>query len=138
MCLHGLIPLVQAVARDAELTRQLRNRFAARSHLTHRFELELRRELLTLDHGTPPGPLSPLSGVRISRATPGSLLSTNRPVDRDRREWRPSTTWPVSTCPFPARRHRARSPMQRRCACPPPRRWAARHPHAAVPTGPWP
>src|SRR3546814_3877536 len=61
MCLHGLIPLVQAVARDAELTRQLRNRFAARSHLTHRFELELRRELLTLDHGTPPGPLSPLS-----------------------------------------------------------------------------
>src|SRR3546814_2148736 len=71
MCLHGLIPLVQAVARDAELTRQLRNRFAARSHLTHRFELELRRELLTLDHGTPPGPLSPLSGVRISRATPG-------------------------------------------------------------------
>src|SRR3546814_13936950 len=74
----GLIPLVQAVARDAELTRQLRNRFAARSHLTHRFELELRRELLTLDHGTPPGPLSPLSGVRISRATPGSLLSTNK------------------------------------------------------------
>src|SRR3546814_3721020 len=75
MGLHGLIPLVQAVARDAELTRQLRNRFAARSHLTHRFELELRRELLTLDHGAPPGPLSPLSGVRISRATPGSLSS---------------------------------------------------------------
>src|SRR3546814_15919789 len=121
MCLHGLIPLVQAVARDAELTRQLRSRFAARSHLTHRFELELRRELLTLDHGTPPGPLSPLSGVRISRATPGSLLSTNRPVDRDRRELRPSTTWPVSTCPFPARRHLARNPMPRRCACPSPR-----------------
>src|SRR3546814_19268750 len=100
MCLHGLIPLVQAVARDAELTRQLRNRFAARSHLTHRFELELRRELLTLDHGTPPGPLSPLSGVRISRATPGSLLSTNSPVDRDRREWRPYTTWPVLTCQY--------------------------------------
>src|SRR5690606_21464360 len=42
--------------------------------LPHRLTLELGRELWPLDHRTPPVPLSPLSGVRNTRATPGSVL----------------------------------------------------------------
>jgi len=70
--------LVELVPANAQVDRQFRRRTLARIEQAHRLALEFRRESLPLDHLTPPKGLSPLKGVRQTRASSAvNALTTN-------------------------------------------------------------